>query len=91
MTRRCTVNYCGIKWTVEGNYRKGSPAMFYLPNGDPGYPVEPSELTDIEITIKQGTAYSDELTPVLQADAISTIIDRALVAMDEDDGPEIPW
>jgi hypothetical protein len=85
------VYYCGIRWEVEGDYTKGRPAKFYLPNGDPGYPAEPSELENVAITIKQGNNESDELTMVLHADAVLTIIDRALENIDDDDGIEVPF
>jgi hypothetical protein len=92
MRRRCTVDYCGIRWEVEGEYNKGRPAMFHLPNGDPGYPAEPSELFDVNICIKQDNATSDDLQNVLLVDAVQTLIDRALVILDEDDtGVEIPF
>ena len=74
----CTVNYFGIEWTVDGKYRKGKPARFYLPNGDPGYPSEPDEIDSLTITIKQDNCESDNMVAALHQDAIEDITSRAM-------------
>lgn len=51
-TRSGCVN--GMDWDaeheIEFEYRAGRPAVWYLRNGDPGYPAEPDELEVIKIT-----------------------------------------
>ena len=92
---RTTVDFDGIEFEVEGWYERGRPAKFYLKNGDPGYPAEPSDLFDATIRAKVGSYYTPELTDVLSEHAVEKIIELALANMDDPDfelmGGGVPW
>ena len=51
MQRLVNVKVNGVELEVLGDYTKGSAAVFYLRNGDPGYPAEPSEFVVESIKI----------------------------------------
>ena len=85
MNRRTRVTYHGIEWMVEGEYKKGEPAKFYLKNGDPGYPAGEDELLDVEITIVQGGKHSDNMVDILDDSAYERITEIAMEAFSEDD------
>ena len=39
---------------VEFNFHPGTPDVYYLPNGDPGYPGDPPELEILEVRNEAG-------------------------------------
>jgi hypothetical protein len=78
-----TVTFHGLQWHISGVYTPGRPAKFYLANGDPGYPAEPSELDEITITLRQKYGESDEMSDVLNDDAQDKLIELALAEMDD--------
>jgi len=49
MAHKQTINYKGVDFDVEFDYQPYEPDVFYLSNGDPGYPGCPEyvELSDI--------------------------------------------
>lgn len=42
-----TVTYRGHRLRVTGSLNPGEPSVFYLRNGDPGYPGEPACIEDM--------------------------------------------
>lgn len=92
--QRTLVDFAGVTFEVEGWYERGRPAKFYLRNGDPGYPAEPSELFDCTIKAKVGDRYTADLTDVLSENAVEKITELALANMDDPDYDLIggmPW
>jgi len=49
-----------VEFTVYGEYR---PAVWYLSNGDPGYPAEYPELDDMKIFDETGKDITSEVLP----------------------------
>ena len=89
MKRYCTVECYGLTWHVSGEYTPRQPGKAYLPNGDPGYPEEPSTLAGIEIWLTQGRdKKSEDFYELLTEDAYNEIVDIALEVLDADDGSE---
>jgi hypothetical protein len=91
---KITFSFTVKKWGVDidgeckGNFTPSTPDVFYLRNGDPGYPGDPAELEAEEITI-EGTY---KLTPTeLQAfenEYYDDLLDQAATyAVDTYDGP----
>lgn len=92
LRRSTTVIYHGINWRVEGVYRRGRPARYYLKNGDPGYPAEPSELLDVCIFAEGRHGHSDDMQDILTMEAQDKLVDWALEQFDDHDQTEdIPW
>ena len=44
--------FCGEKTTLEFNYSPPTPDVWYLPNGDPGYPGDPEEFEFLSLSCK---------------------------------------
>lgn len=53
-----TINVGQVELEVTGKYYPGTPDVWYLPNGDPGYPGD-SESFDIESVTYNGVEISD--------------------------------
>ena len=47
-----TVDDADVLAEVEYNYTKGSPAVMYQRNGDPGWPADPPEIEVLSIQVK---------------------------------------
>lgn len=70
---------------VTGYVSKYHPAVFYLRNGDPGYPAEGGEIEDFKAILPDGTELEDPDGKILEA-----LSDDIYQAVDEsrDDGPD---
>lgn len=55
--------------SVDYTYYEGCPAVFYLRNGDPGHPKEPSEIEDLVVRIGE----SGDISEFLNETAFSAI------------------
>ena len=77
------------KLEVTGNYSAATPHVYYLSNGDPGYPGDPSEFEILEILDEKGPI-SEELFDKLTEDdkfldAVYDKTDEAAVTEREND------
>lgn len=89
MKRYCTVECYGLTWHVSGEYTPGQPGKCYLPNGDPGYPEEPSILDGAKVWLMQGgDKKSEDFYELLTEDAYNEIVDISLDILDADDDSE---
>lgn len=43
--------YLEIEFEIEFDYRPATPDVWYLPNGDPGYPGDPEEIETTEVCV----------------------------------------
>lgn len=59
-----------VEVVVEFDYTRGAPAVYYLRNGDPGYPAEPDDVDNI--TIHRG----DSGVELSEADLTQKSMDR---------------
>ena len=62
-TSSSNITYKGVDMYVEFNYSEYRPAVYYLSNGDPGYPAEGGEfeITSIQVGgIEIGTLIDDD-------------------------------
>ena len=46
-----TVPQDDVEFNIEFSYSPGTPDVWYLPNGDPGYPGDPAEIDIISIEL----------------------------------------
>ena len=69
--------------TVSFDYYKGSPAVRYLRNGDPGYPSEPAEVDLISVKLN-GIEVSDTIS-VKEEDEIMEACFEWIADYDEPD------
>jgi len=46
---RCTINELDYEVDLKIRYCQGKPGRSYMPNGDPGYPDEPDEISIEEV------------------------------------------
>jgi len=46
-----TTSYIELEFEIEFDYQAGTPDVWYLPNGDPGYPGDPEELDVTEVCV----------------------------------------
>lgn len=75
---------------IEANYYPGSPAVFYMSNGDPGHPEEPDEVEVLKV-VRTDTGEElewDSLPEACQKAAEDAV--REHIADTDDDGPEPP-
>jgi len=49
-----TIDFGG--YSITGDFSPEEPDVFYLPNGDPGYPGSPAEFSITDITVKDNSA-----------------------------------
>ena len=59
------IAYQGLDYKVSGTYTPGTPDVFYLSNGDPGYPGDPAEVEFTSIIKHDG----DLVLELTQAEA----------------------
>lgn len=57
-----TINVGQAELEVTGKYYPGTPDVWYLPNGDPGYPGDPEEFS-----ISSATYNSIDVTDLIDA------------------------
>lgn len=50
--------YREVRATVHYRYTKGTPDVYYLRNGDPGYPGDPDEFEVLRVVDAAGNEYS---------------------------------
>jgi len=50
-----------IEIVVQAEFHPGHDAVWYLSNGDPGYPAEPDEIDDIRVVGEDIELTEDEL------------------------------
>lgn len=64
-----------VEWDLEiTSYSKGSPAVMYLRNGDPGYPAEPCEF-EVDMTPTEvARTYTQKLVPFLPLGWVDPIV-----------------
>jgi hypothetical protein len=70
-----------IEVAISGTFLKGCKEVRYLRNGDPGFPAEPDEITDLEATLRDGD--EAELTEDEYDEAYQMLIERAYEEMEE--------
>jgi len=72
-----TVNLDGqgfdLEFEVVAHYSPGTPDVFYLPNGDPGYPGDPAELDITRISL-----WGVDVTRSIPDEVYELIYDKAL-------------
>ncbi len=56
-TSYITHNEAEITVEVQADVTPGAPAVWYMPNGDPGYPAEPAECEITSVTDEDGNEY----------------------------------
>jgi len=79
-----TVTRDDVEFEIEFSYTPGTPDVWYLPNGDPGYPGDPAELEIISITL-----WGVELIKAIPDDTlekISTYLEENIDDYIEDNG-----
>lgn len=62
MKETVTINYNGVNLEITGEYSPGTPDVWYLRNGDPGYPGDPEEFS-----ISSATYNSIDVTDLIDA------------------------
>jgi hypothetical protein len=67
-------------------YSPASPPVFYLRNGDPGYPGEPAELEVFDIVIKSVTMNGVERKPTIAENVVLVSEINRLVDLGDE-----PW
>lgn len=75
-----------LQLIAKGNYHPATPDVPYLRNGDPGYPGDPEEVTDIEATIN-GTVL--DLSEEQEGAIAKLIIEETHGQRDEVDPPDL--
>lgn len=69
----------GITIRVVGNISDYVPAVYHLPNGDPGYPAEGGEIEDYKIFGTNGKEIEDP-----DGDILDSVMDDVLESISED-------
>lgn len=63
--------------TITFDYEPGRPAVWYLSNGDPGYPAEPAEI-DVIRTVRSDTGEEIDIdTSNMQSELIAAAEDES--------------
>lgn len=77
-----------MQLSVDFNYTPATPDVFYLPNGDPGYPGEPAELEVTAVWLVSADGKQRlPITKLLTSDQI-TLIEEDIMEHWEDPGYE---
>lgn len=67
--------FCGENTTVEFDYSPPTPDVYYLPNGDPGYPGDPEEFDFLSL--------SCSCTDLDKLNEIGDLYDKLVAALGE--------
>lgn len=87
---RVSFTLYGISFDAVVSYTPGTPDVWYLPNGDPGYPGDPAELEIHELTVDDKDAsfmldsrFEQDIYDAAQVAAASDLLDQARDAQAE--------
>ena len=72
------------EWIAYFDYSRGRPGRNYMPNGDPGYPEEPPEVTVNRLVSKLSTIKAEDLDDPTYESVWQQCIDVA-IQQDETD------
>lgn len=79
------IPYCDGPFYVDYSYYPATPDVWYLRNGDPGYPGEPA---DVDFHKIAACPKGDDLYEVLSESAIDNLIDAVIEYEESQSGPD---
>lgn len=78
------IPYCDGPFYVDYSYSPATPPVFYLRNGDPGYPGDDA---DVDIHKIAARPEGDDLYEILSESAIDNLIDAVIEYEEAQSGP----